>query len=194
VVHFVLRIIRMRNAGFVSAIVLMAVAGSVSTDVIAADESGKQGGSGVVSGEKDKKMGNKTFAIIKPGAVDKAEEIKRKITESGFKIVAHKMVTLSIEQARNFYVVHKDRPFYDGLCEYMSSGPIEVIAIEKEEGEGEAVGDFRELLGATNPAEAAEGTIRKAYGTDVQRNAVHGSDSRANAQREIGIFFPELVK
>jgi len=138
-------------------------------------------------------MTNRTLAIIKPDAVEKnvIGEIVAMLTQNGFKILGLKMIKISKEQAGVFYEVHKERPFYNDLLEYMSSGPIVPIALEKED----AVSDYRELIGATDPTEAAEGTVRKFYGTSKEKNAVHGSDSDDNATLEIAFFFSnsELV-
>lgn len=132
-------------------------------------------------------MGNKTLAIIKPDAVrdNYIGEIISMITKAGFKIKALKLVHLTVNQAKSFYEVHKERPFYNDLVEYMTSGPCVPIALEKEN----AVEDYRKLIGATDPAKAAEGTVRKLYATSVQYNAVHGSDSDENAEKEISFFF-----
>ncbi|MGQ9798831.1 MAG: nucleoside-diphosphate kinase [Ignavibacterium sp.] len=132
-------------------------------------------------------MGNKTLAIIKPDAVSDGYigEIISMITKAGFKIKAIKMVHLTVSQAKSFYEVHKERPFYNDLVEYMTSGPCIPIALEKEN----AVEDYRKLIGATDPAQAAEGTVRKLYARNKQFNAVHGSDSDENAEKEIAFFF-----
>lgn len=132
-------------------------------------------------------MSNKTLAIIKPDAVEKNAigEIISMFTKAGFKVLAMKLTRISPAQAGAFYEVHKERPFYGELIEYMSSGPIVPIALEKEN----AVEDYRKLIGATDPLEAAEGTVRKLYGTSKAFNAVHGSDSDENAKIEIGFFF-----
>ncbi|HQF42198.1 MAG TPA: nucleoside-diphosphate kinase [Ignavibacteriaceae bacterium] len=139
-------------------------------------------------------MGNKTLAIIKPDAVNDNHigEIISMINKAGFKIKALKMIRLSKDAARSFYEVHKDRPFYGELVDYMTSGPCVPIALEKEN----AVEDYRKLIGATDPAKAAEGTVRKLYAKSVQFNAVHGSDSDENAAREIAFFFSskELIE
>lgn len=125
---------------------------------------------------------NRTFTMIKPDAVEKnyIGGILDKICTAGFRIVAMKYKKMSAEEAGKFYAVHKERPFYKDLCNYMSSGPIVAAILEKEN----AVADFRKLIGATNPAEAAEGTIRKRYATSIEANAVHGSDSNENAEIE----------
>ncbi len=132
-------------------------------------------------------MGNKTLAIIKPDAVKKnyVGQIIAKITEAGFKIKAMKMIHLSRASAEGFYEVHKARPFYGELVEYMTSGPCIPIALEKEN----AVESYRKLIGATDPAQAEEGTIRKLYAANKAENAVHGSDSDENAEKEIVHFF-----
>lgn len=137
-------------------------------------------------------MSNHTFTMIKPDAVEKnyIGAIIEKINSAGFKIRAMKYLRLSENDARNFYLVHKDRPFYNDLVEYMTSGPIVAIMLEKDN----AVEDFRKLIGATNPAEAAEGTIRKLYAESIAANAIHGSDSDENAQIEINFFFSSLER
>lgn len=130
---------------------------------------------------------NRTFTMIKPDAVEKnyIGGILKMINDAGFKIVAMKYTQLSKEQAGAFYEVHKERPFYGDLVEYMSSGPIVAAILEKDN----AVEDFRTLIGATNPAEAAEGTIRKIYAESISANAVHGSDSDENAKIEGDFHF-----
>lgn len=132
-------------------------------------------------------MSNKTLAIIKPDGVSKnvIGEVIAKITEAGFKIKAMKMVRLTKESASGFYEVHKERGFFGDLVEFMTSGPCVPIALEKEN----AVADFRKLIGATDPAEAAEGTIRKLFAESKAFNIVHGSDSDENARIEISHFF-----
>lgn len=132
-------------------------------------------------------MSNKTLAIIKPDAVGKnvAGHIVAKINEAGFKVNGMKLIKLSVKQAQAFYAVHKERPFYSELVDYMTSGPVVPLALQKEN----AVEDFRKLIGATNPADAEEGTIRKLYGTGIEANAIHGSDSDENANNEINFFF-----
>jgi len=132
-------------------------------------------------------LGNLTFAIIKPDAVrnNNIGQILSMITEAGFKIKAMKMTRMSLDSAKGFYEVHKERGFYQELVEFMSSGPCVPLMLEKEN----AVADFRTLIGATDPAEAAEGTIRKKYATSKGENAVHGSDSDENALIEIAHFF-----
>ena len=125
--------------------------------------------------------------MIKPDAVEAghAGEIHDRIIKAGFKIVALKYTRLTPERAGQFYEVHKERPFYKDLVEYMSSGPIYAAILEKDN----AVADFRTFIGATNPEEAAEGTIRKLYATSIAANAIHGSDSDENAQIEGSFFF-----
>ena len=134
-----------------------------------------------------KMAGNRTFTMIKPGAVKNGHigAILAKINEAGFRIVAMKYTKLSAEKAGEFYAVHKERPFYGELVEFMSSGPIVAAILEKDN----AVEDFRELIGATNPAEAKPGTIRALYATNIGENAVHGSDSDENAIIEGSFHF-----
>ena len=131
----------------------------------------------------------RTLAIIKPDAVRKnvIGEITAKITAAGFRILGMKLMRISKEQAEAFYAVHSERPFFGELTEFMSSGPIVPIALEKDN----AVDDFRTLIGSTNPAEAAEGTIRKLYASSIGENAVHGSDSEENGKIEVGFYFSE---
>ncbi len=135
-------------------------------------------------------MGNRTFTMIKPDATEKGHTgaILEKINAAGFRIAAIKMLHLSAEKAGEFYAVHKERPFYGELVEFMSRGPITAAILEKEN----AVEDFRKLIGATNPAQAAEGTIRKLYAASVGENAIHGSDSDENAAIEGDFFFSKL--
>lgn len=131
----------------------------------------------------------RTLCIIKPDAVRKnvIGEIITMITEKGFSILGLKKLHLSTRDAGEFYAVHKERPFYNDLCEFMTSGSVVVIALEKEN----AVADYRELIGATDPAEAAEGTVRKRFAASKGENAVHGSDSVENGRNEISFFFAE---
>jgi len=133
--------------------------------------------------------GNRTFTMIKPDAVENGHigAILAKINEAGFRIVAMEMTALSRNDAEAFYAVHAERPFFGELVEYMTSGPIVAAILEKDN----AVADFRTLIGATNPAEAAEGTIRKLYATSIAANAVHGSDSDENAAIEGNFFFAQ---
>lgn len=130
---------------------------------------------------------NRTFTMLKPDAVRKGYigGIVEQITASGFKIVALKLTQLTKDDASAFYEVHKERPFYGELVDYMTSGPIVAAILEKDN----AVEDFRTLIGATNPAEAAEGTIRKKYAASISENAVHGSDSDDNAAIEGAFHF-----
>ncbi len=135
-------------------------------------------------------MSNTTFTMIKPDAVkaNNIGPILSMINEAGFRIKAMKMVKLSKEKAGQFYAVHAERPFYGELCDFMCSGEIVAAILEKDN----AVEDFRTLIGATNPEEAAEGTIRKKYASSIGENAVHGSDSDENAQIEADFFFSRL--
>lgn len=137
-------------------------------------------------------MSNRTFTMIKPDAVRNGNigNILQMINAAGFRIVAMKYTQLSLAQAGQFYEVHKERPFYGELTEFMSSGPIVAAILEKDN----AVADFRTLIGATNPAQAEEGTIRKKYATSIGENAVHGSDSDENAQIEGNFFFSGLER
>lgn len=130
---------------------------------------------------------NRTFTMIKPDAVENGHigAILEKITSAGFKIVAMKYTQLSKRDAEEFYAIHKERPFFADLVEFMTRGPIVAAILEKDN----AVEDFRALIGATNPAEAAEGTIRKMFATDIAENAVHGSDSDENAAIEGAFHF-----
>lgn len=132
-------------------------------------------------------MANRTFTMIKPDAVENGHigAILAKINEAGFRIVAMKMTQLSRRDAGAFYEVHKERPFFGELVEYMTSGHIVAAILEKDN----AVEDFRTLIGATNPAEAAEGTIRQLFATSIAANAIHGSDSDENAAIEGNFFF-----
>ena len=133
---------------------------------------------------------NRTFTMIKPDAVGagNAGAITKMIEEAGFKIIAMKLTMLTPQRAGQFYEVHKERPFYGELCEYMSSGPIIPMILEKDN----AVEDFRTLIGATNPQEAAEGTIRKLFAESISANAIHGSDSDENAKIEGDFFFSRM--
>lgn len=132
-------------------------------------------------------MSNKTLAILKPDCVRKnlVGQVIAKINEAGFKVKAMKMVRLTNESAGGFYEVHKERPFFNDLLAYMTSGPVVPIALEKQN----AVADFRKLIGATNPEDAEAGTIRKMYAESIEQNIVHGSDSDVNAALEISHFF-----
>jgi len=135
-------------------------------------------------------MTNRTFTMIKPDATKNGYTgaILEKINSAGFRLIAMKMIHLSPEKAGEFYAIHKERPFYGELVEFMSSGPITAAILEKEN----AVENFRNLIGATNPAQAAEGTIRKLYAASIGENAIHGSDSDENAQIEGDFFFSKL--
>ncbi len=137
-------------------------------------------------------MINRTFTMIKPDATEKGSTggILQMINAAGFKIVAMKMTNLSKEKAGEFYAVHSERPFYGELVEFMSRGPITAAILEKDN----AVEDFRKLIGATNPANAEEGTIRRKYAASIGENAVHGSDSDENAAIEGSFFFSALEK
>ncbi|WP_177707866.1 nucleoside-diphosphate kinase [Faecalibacter sp. LW9] len=132
-------------------------------------------------------MANITFTMIKPDAVAKGHigDILKDITDAGFKIKAAKMTQLAKQDAEAFYAIHAERPFFKDLVEFMTSGPIVAAVLEKEN----AVADFRTLIGATNPAEAAEGTIRAKYAESIDANAVHGSDSDENAAIEAAFHF-----
>lgn len=132
-------------------------------------------------------MAQRTFSIIKPDAVRNGYTgaILAEIDKAGFKIVAIKKASISKDQARGFYHVHAERPFFDGLCDFMSSGPLFLMLLEKEN----AIFDLRQLMGATNPANAAEGTIRRKFAESIQENAIHGSDAEDTAAFEIGYWF-----
>lgn len=132
-----------------------------------------------------------TFAIIKPDAVQAghAAAIIALIQDNGFSILGQRKERLSREQAEQFYAIHKERPFFGELVDYMISGPVVLMVLEKDD----AVQAWRDLMGATDPAKAAKGTIRKLYGTNIGANATHGSDSAENAHIEIEQFFPELA-
>ena len=134
-------------------------------------------------------MSNLTFAIIKPDAVIKgnAGKIYDRIISAGFKILGAKLIKMSLAQAQGFYTIHEGKPFYDELTKFMSSSQSMVLALEKEN----AVSAWRKTIGATNPEEAAEGTIRRDFAASIGENAVHGSDSDENAKKEIGFFFAE---
>ncbi|HRH36205.1 MAG TPA: nucleoside-diphosphate kinase [Catalimonadaceae bacterium] len=133
---------------------------------------------------------NRTFTMIKPDAFADGNSgaILAMIEKAGFKLIAAKITRLSKETAGKFYAVHSERPFYNDLCAYMSSGPIIAAILEKDN----AVADFRTLIGATNPANAADGTIRKLFAKSIEANAVHGSDSDENAAIEGAFFFSGL--
>jgi len=129
----------------------------------------------------------RTFSMIKPDAVEagQAGDILAMLEKAGFKILALRMTRMSDAQARAFYAVHKERPFYAGLVKFMTEGPIVVMALERED----AVKKLREVMGATNPANAAEGTIRKRFASNIERNCVHGSDAPETAEVELRFFF-----
>ena len=137
-------------------------------------------------------MSNRTFTMVKPDATAKGDTggILDMMVKGGFTIKAMKWTKLTKEQAGEFYAVHKERPFYGELVDFMSSGPIVAAILEKDN----AVADFRTLIGATNPANAEEGTIRKKYAASIGENAVHGSDSDENAQIEGDFFFSKLER
>jgi len=130
-----------------------------------------------------------TLSIIKPDAVERNldNEIKEVFINRGFKIVKEKKIQIEKSEAESFYKIHETKPFYNDLCAYLSSGPIVVMILEKEN----AVKENRELMGATNPKDAKEGTIRKRYGISIDKNSVHGSDSTENAKIEIEFFFKD---
>ena len=132
----------------------------------------------------------RTLSIIKPDATSRSltGRINTFFEDAGLRIVAQKRVRLTLDQAKSFYAVHAERSFYEELCEYMCAGPVVAQVLEGED----AIASSRQIMGATNPANAEEGTIRKAFGVDVQENSVHGSDSPETAAEEIGYFFSEL--
>ena len=131
----------------------------------------------------------RTLAILKPDCVRKelVGEVLRRIQEAGFRLCALKMVRMSKAEAEGFYAVHEDKPFFDDLTDFMSGGPCVPVVLEKEN----AIEDFRSLIGATDPEEAAEGTIRSDFAGSIQENIVHGSDSPENGRKETAYFFPE---
>src|ERR1700722_1905640 len=132
----------------------------------------------------------KTFSIIKPDAVagGKAGKILSLLEDSGFRVVGLRMTKLSQQQAEGFYAVHRERPFFASLVKFMTEGPVIVMALERED----AVKKLREVMGATNPANAAEGTVRKLYAESIERNAIHGSDAPETAAEELGFFFTSV--
>lgn len=132
-------------------------------------------------------MAQRTFSIIKPDAVKNghAAAILAEIEKAGFRIITIRKQSISKEQAQGFYYVHKERPFFGDLCDFMSSGPIFLMVLEKDN----AIADLRKLMGATNPANAEEGTIRKKYAESIQANAIHGSDGEDTANFEIAYWF-----
>ena len=135
-------------------------------------------------------QGNLTFGIIKPDAVRSGQTgaIIQRITDGGFRVRAMKLIQMTLAEAEGFYAVHKERPFFPELTQFMSSAPCVVMALEKEG----AVKAWRDLMGATDPAKAEEGTLRKEFGGSMGENAVHGSDSEENARIEISYFFSQL--
>lgn len=139
---------------------------------------------------KDAPDMERTLAIVKPDAVRRGHigDILKRIEASGLKLRALRLMRLTRTQAEAFYEVHKERPFYGSLCDYMSSGPVVAAVLEGER----AIARWRELMGATDPAKANEGTIRKEFGIDVEQNAVHGSDAPETAAREVAFFFSSL--
>jgi nucleoside-diphosphate kinase len=136
----------------------------------------------------------RTFSIVKPDAVAKGAtgDILSMIQQKGFRIIGMKMLEITKRQAEGFYAVHCERPFFESLTDFMSSGPIVVLALEKEN----AIADLRKLMGATNPANAEEGTVRKKFAESIERNAIHGSDADDTARFELSYFFAghELAK
>jgi nucleoside-diphosphate kinase len=136
--------------------------------------------------------GNRTFTMIKPDAVGAGNTgaILKMIEDAGFKVIALKKTRLSKERAGQFYAIHRERPFFNDLCEYMSSGAIVPMILEKEN----AVDDFRKLIGATDPKKAEKGTIRNLFAESIEANAIHGSDSDANAEIEGSFFFSNLER
>lgn len=132
-------------------------------------------------------MAERTFSIVKPDAVGKGYTgaVLAEIEKAGFRFVAIKKQSISKEQAEGFYYVHQDKPFFNALCDFMSSGPLFLMVLEKDN----AIADLRKLMGATNPANADEGTIRKKYAGSIQENAIHGSDGPETAAFEIGYWF-----
>ena len=137
----------------------------------------------------------RTFSIIKPDAMKKpgaTGDIISMLEQKGFRVIGAKMLEINKAQAEGFYAVHAGKSFFDSLTDFMSSGPVVAMALEKEN----AIAELRELMGATNPAKAAEGTIRKKYATDIERNAIHGSDADDTARFELSYFFAgyELAK
>lgn len=134
-------------------------------------------------------MSQRTLTIIKPDAVKagKVGSILSHLEKEGFHFIGAKKILLSPAQARRFYEVHRERPFYEALVRFMTEGPVWVVALERDD----AVSQLRQVMGATDSKKAAAGTIRQLYGTDIERNAIHGSDSAENAAREVGFFFAE---
>ncbi len=135
-------------------------------------------------------MIERTFSIIKPDATNRnlTGEINNMIEKAGFRIIAQKRIKITKEQAQKFYAVHSEKPFYNDLCDFLSSAPVVVQVLEKEN----AIADYRKLMGATNPANADEGTIRQKYASSIDQNSVHGSDAPETAANEIGFFFSDI--
>ncbi|MDX1583931.1 MAG: nucleoside-diphosphate kinase [Thermoanaerobaculia bacterium] len=135
-------------------------------------------------------MSDLTLTIVKPDSVEKGNfgKIVARVESEGFEFLAIRKLQLTTAQAQQFYAVHRERPFFNDLVAYMTSGPVFVAALRKES----AVKSLRNLMGATNPQDAEEGTIRREFGESIERNAIHGSDSDENARREIGFFFSEI--
>jgi nucleoside-diphosphate kinase len=133
-------------------------------------------------------MGNYTLTIIKPDAYHVSDQITKRIAFEGFRVISMKAIMLTAKQASEFYSIHKGKDFYKDLIKFMTSGPIVIYALEKEN----AIEDFRKLIGSTDPIEANPGTIRSMYGKALSSNAIHGSDSDENAKKEILFFFPEM--
>jgi nucleoside-diphosphate kinase len=132
----------------------------------------------------------RTLSILKPDITKRnlTGEVNAMLESAGFRIIAQKKIRLTLNQAKEFYAVHKEKPFYDDLCEFLSSAPVVAQVLEKNN----AISDYRELMGATNPVSAAEGTIRNRFGLSVDQNSVHGSDSPETAAEEIKFFFSEM--
>jgi nucleoside-diphosphate kinase len=139
---------------------------------------------------KETRMMERTLSMIKPDAVQRGliGEVVLRLEKAGLRIIAMKMIHMSRAQAQGFYAVHRERPFFDSLTDFMSSGPAVVMVLEAEN----AIAEYRKLMGATNYQEAEEGTIRRAFATDIEKNVVHGSDSPDTAAFEIGYFFNRL--
>ena len=137
--------------------------------------------------KEQKRVAQRTFSIVKPDAVKNGYTgaILAEIEKAGFRIVSIRKQSISKEQAKGFYYVHAQRPFFEGLCDFMSSGPLFLMVLEKDN----AIADLRKLMGATNPANAEEGTIRKKYAESIQNNAIHGSDAEETAAFEISYWF-----
>ena len=135
-------------------------------------------------------MVERTLSIIKPDAVERglAEKIIERFKKEGFRVVVKREERLKLEDAKDFYIEHKTRPFYQSLVEYMTSGPVVLMVLERED----AILKNREVMGATDPKKASPGTLRAVYGLGLEKNSVHGSDSAASAAREIEFFFPQF--